>query len=137
MDEFTSFKKDYPTLNMKELAVKFKERKDKMSFVENLSENEATAVLRKLLDKVGTSNLSPKNSVNELSSNNSLVKELSKQIEGLQKQVKELNKIPKIPVAKAVKNLSTPQNEGFSMIKDSSSEGVKELAQQIFKMRGW
>ena len=120
-----------PTIGLKELAKGFTSHKHKLSMVDNLSTSEATIMLKKLLNKVGVSELS-ESPAKEQSPESSLVKELSSQISSLAKQVKELSN-KKSPAAKAVRGPSASDSQPVEKqhFGHSASEGVQELSSYL------
>jgi len=112
-----------PSISLKELAKMYKEHQEKMNFVEELSEYEATFLLKKLLSKIGVNELSTKKA--QPASN-----ELANKINSLEKSIKELNKKSKVPAPKAVKKLATKAKSNI-MFGKAPSDGVMELAQMF------
>ena len=127
LDGFNEYAKEVrvsnPSISLKELAAKFKVQKERMNFVENLSDAEATVLLKKLLSKIGVNELSTKK---EQPASN----ELANKIASLEKSIKELSKKEKIPAPKAVKNV-TQDSKQPQLFGKAPSEGVMELAQMF------
>lgn len=130
MDGFNSYTKDIrksdPNVSLKDLAKKFKIYKERLGFIEELSESEALDVLKKLSNRLGSS----KDKVS-IKKENSGSKELSEKIDNLEKTIKELSKTPKVAKPKTVKGASTPVDTGFNMVGKPAGEGVQELAHAI------
>ena len=118
-----------PSISLNELAKKYKVHKERYNFLEELSETEATIMLKKLLGKIGiedkakvTPNVSP------------AVKEMASELNSLKKQVKELSAPKSIP--KSVKSATRSDSHvSFNMVSKEPSEGVKELAQHFLNLR--
>lgn len=129
LDGFNAYAKEVraknPSISLKELAKRYKVQKERMNFVEELSDAEATVLLKKLLSKMGVEGFSAKTE-KQLASN-----ELAKKIEALEKSIKELGKKEKVPAPKAVKNLTDSKSEKPLMFGKAPSEGVMELAQMF------
>ena len=131
-DDFNAYangiRVDNPAVSLKELAKGFSEHKSKLAMVEELSSSEATIMLKKLLNKVGISELS-NSPVKQKSPESGLAKELSSQIESLSKQVKELS-LRKSPAPKAVRGPSASDSKPVEKqhFGHEASEGVQELS---------
>ncbi len=110
-----------PTVSLKELAKKFKISQERSNFIEELSESEATILLKKLLAKMG---------VNETPKVDTASQDLANKVASLEKTIKELGKKEKVPAPKTVKNLTSVEVE-TPMFGNKISDGVRELAQVL------
>lgn len=130
LDGFNSYANDIrannPSISLKDLAKKYKSHKEKMNFVEGLSESEATILLKKLLNKIGVNDLS--NSKKE--KKDSVSQELASKLSSLEKSIKDLSAKKKVP---APKTSVGPQMkmERPHFFGEEASEGVQELAKAL------
>ncbi len=110
-----------PTISLKELAIKFKISQERSNFIEELSESEATILLKKLLAKIG---------VDKAPKVDTASQDLANKIASMEKTIKELGKKEKVPAPKSVKNLTSVEVE-TPMFGNKISDGVRELAQVL------
>jgi hypothetical protein len=131
LEGFNSYAKEIrvsnPSVSLKELAKKFKVHKERMNFIEELSDTEATSLMQKLLGKMGINEIPKKNIVSDPA-----VIELAKKLDGLDKSIKELSaKKERVPAPKtAVPQISQPVAKNM-FAKNSISEGTIELAKML------
>jgi hypothetical protein len=132
LEGFNSYVKDIrvsnPSISLKELATKFRSHKERMNFVEELSDSEANSLMKKLLGRMGVSE-DTKTSIKA----DPAVTELAKKFDSLERTIKELSsKKEKVPAPKtAVPQVSSQPLARNMFAKNSISEGTMELAKML------